>query len=48
MFAEYNYFAEPDEVEAMGRKLWTVPESEFNGGIAFEMLYELSDEKVEV
>ena len=48
LFAEYNYFAEPDEVEAMGRKLWTVPESEFNGGIAFEMLYELSDEKVEV
>lgn len=48
LFAEYNYFAEPEEVEAMGKKLWTVPESEFNGGIAFEMLYELSDEKVEV
>lgn len=48
LFAEYNYFAEPAEVEAMGKKLWTVPESEFNGGIAFEMLYELSDEKVEV
>lgn len=48
LFAEYNYFAEPKEVEAMGKKLWTVPESEFNGGIAFEMLYELSAEKVEV
>lgn len=48
LFAEYNYFADPEEVEAMGKKLWTVPESEFNGGIAFEMLYELSDEKVEV
>jgi hypothetical protein len=48
LFAEYNYFAEPEDVEAMGKTLWTVPESEFNGGIAFEMLYELSAEKVEV
>ena len=47
LFAEYNYYAEPEEMIEFGKSLWSVPESEFEGGSAFGMLCEYSKEKVE-
>lgn len=47
LFAEYNYFAEPEEMIEFGKTLWNVPEGEFEGGNAFGMLCEYSKDKVE-
>lgn len=47
LFAEYNYYAEPEEMIEFGKILWNVPEGEFEGGNAFGMLCEYSKEKVE-
>ena len=47
LFAEYNYYAEPEEMIEFGKTLWNVPEGEFEGGNAFGMLCEYSKDKVE-
>ena len=47
LFAEYNFLAKRKERIEMGKKLWTVPESKFEGESAFAMLFEHSKEKVE-
>ena len=47
LFAEYNYYAEPEEMIEFGKALWNVSEGEFEGGNAFGMLCEYSKEKVE-
>lgn len=47
LFAEYNYYAEPEEMIEFGKNLWNVPEGEFEGGNAFGMLCEYSKDKVE-
>lgn len=47
LFAEYNYYAEPEEMVEFGKTLWAVPEGEFEGGNAFGMLCEYSKDKVE-
>lgn len=47
LFAEYNFLAKRKERIEMGKKLWTVSESKFEGENAFTMLFEHSKEKVE-
>jgi len=47
LFASHFYYAIPEELEALGRTLWGVPETEFDGLDAFEMLNEFSHEKYE-
>ncbi len=47
LFAQYYFLAAPEELENLGRTLWDVPVTDFDGYDAFEMLYEFSSEKFE-
>lgn len=47
LFAQHYFSAAPEELEALGHKLWDVSETEFDGNDAFEMLNEFSSEKFE-
>lgn len=47
LFAHYYYSANPEELEILGRTLWDVSVTDFDGYEAFEMLNEFSSEKFE-
>ncbi|SDN09883.1 NACHT domain-containing protein [Acetanaerobacterium elongatum] len=47
LFAQYYFLAAPEELETLGRTLWDVSITDFDGYDAFEMLYEFSTEKFE-
>jgi hypothetical protein len=47
LFAQYYFLAAPEELETLGRNLWDVSITDFDGYDAFEMLYEFSTEKFE-
>ena len=47
LFAKYYFSADPEKLIALGRALWDISETEFDGVDAFEMLNEFSSEKIE-
>lgn len=47
LFTQYYFLAAPEELETLGRTLWDIPVTDFDGYDAFEMLYEFSSEKFE-
>lgn len=47
LFAQHYFSADPEELETLGRTLWDVPVTDFDGCDAFEMLNEFSSEKFE-
>lgn len=47
LFAQHYFSADPEELETLGRTLWDVPVTDFDGYDAFEMLNEFSSEKFE-
>lgn len=47
LFAQYYFSADPKELETLGRTLWDVSVTDFDGYEAFEMLNEFSSEKFE-
>lgn len=47
LFAQHYFSADPEEMETLGRTLWDVPVTDFDGYDAFEMLNEFSTEKFE-
>lgn len=47
LFAEYNFYAEPESVIEVGKSLWHTPLSSFDDDSAFDMLYDMSPDKVE-
>jgi len=47
LFAQYYFFADPEELESLGHTLWDVAAADFDGCDAFEMLNEFSSEKFE-
>lgn len=47
LFAQHYFSAAPEELETLGRTLWDVPVTDFDGYDAFEMLKEFSSEKFE-
>ena len=46
-FAQHYFSADPEILEILGRTLWDVPVTDFDGYDAFEMLNEFSSEKFE-
>ncbi|MFV0382102.1 MAG: hypothetical protein ACK5L5_08900 [Bacteroidales bacterium] len=47
LFAQHYFAADVEELDALGRTLWDVSKTEFDGIDAFEMLNEFSSEKFE-
>lgn len=47
LFAEYNFYANPESVKEVGKSLWHTPLSSFDDDSAFDMLYDMSPDKVE-
>ena len=48
LFAEYYYFADSDPTKAMGRSLWARKPNSFRNLDALRMLYQMSEDKMEV